>query len=45
MNEAARVRHPPRKSARENMGEDWNFDDKSEVRKRLPRIAARFIGD
>lgn len=41
------AQHPPQKggkSRRDGMGENWDFDDKDEARKRLPRIA-EFVYD
>jgi hypothetical protein len=41
---AYRARYPDEKAAREpDLGERWDHDDPDEVRKRLPRLAAKFI--
>jgi hypothetical protein len=35
--------YPARKERAELQGEDWNFDDDKEVRRRLPRLAAIYL--
>ena len=40
---AFQKRHPSRTSASDDMGERWDFDDKDEVRRRLPKLAARYV--
>jgi hypothetical protein len=41
---AYRARYPEERGEKEpDLGEQWDFDDYEEVRKRLPRLAARFI--
>jgi hypothetical protein len=41
---AYRTKYPNKDERKEpDMGEAWEFDDDEEVRKRLPRLAARFI--
>jgi Protein of unknown function (DUF4240) len=35
---------PPFEGPVEPSGEDWDFDDEVEVRRRLPRLSGRFLG-
>ena len=35
--------YPARKERAELRGEDWNFDDDAEVRRRLPRLASMYL--
>jgi hypothetical protein len=35
--------YPARKESAELRGEDWDFDDDAEVRRRLPRLAAMYL--
>jgi hypothetical protein len=35
--------YPARKESAELLGEDWDFNDDSEVRRRLPRLAAIYL--
>jgi len=35
--------YPARKERAELQGEDWNFDDNEEIRRRLPRLAAIYL--
>jgi hypothetical protein len=35
--------YPARNERAELLGEDWNFDDEEEVRRRLPRLAAIYL--
>ena len=35
--------YPARKERAELQGEDWNFDDREEVRRRLPRLASLYL--
>jgi hypothetical protein len=41
--QAAREAHPDRPSGEPDMGENWDFDDDAENRKRLPRLAAMYL--
>lgn len=48
LNAAREARHPTKKkkkgrAAERNMGEDWDFDDDAEMRRRLPRLAALYL--
>jgi hypothetical protein len=41
--EARKALHP--QFPKPEVGQRWNFDDEDEVRKRLPRLAARYLDD
>jgi hypothetical protein len=46
LNAAREVRHPTPKRADSNepdMGENWDFDDDAEMRRRLPRLATLYL--
>ncbi len=44
LNAARLARHPERPVQRdEDMGENWDFDDDAEVRRRLPRLARMYL--
>ncbi len=35
--------YPARNEAAELIGEDWDFDDRAQMRKRLPRLASVYL--